>query len=36
LLAENLAHEIHLDDDTADHCLKALHAIKEEKGWNNN
>ena len=32
-LAEYLTHEIHLDDDTADHCLKALHAIKEEKGW---
>ena len=35
-LAEYLTHEIHLEDDTADHCLKVLHAIKEEKGWNKN
>ena len=32
-LVEYLTHNIHLDDETADHCLKTLYSIKEEKGW---
>jgi len=32
-LVEYLTHDIHLYDETADHCLKILHSIKEGKGW---